>query len=237
MSALGSGRSMRLVGRGMAGSNSRGARRRVRVMPVALERHTAVGVECRDRRPIRAAGCGRRVDGVSDLGRLTDDDALAVLGLAGPADLDRARAAFLRLARLHHPDLKRSPTDADHIRFVRIVNAYHHLKRTLGARSAGPDVGLCAGCGRRARLREGIGGVARCLDCLLGVARRRRLLPLPTWETVRHGGVIALEAVTVVCIILGAATSNSALVLTGAAAITTALLVLATTCIRIGHTR
>ena len=168
---------------------------------------------------------------------MTLDGCLAELGLRGPVDMAEARSAFRKLARLHHPDLKRSPTAEDHQRFVRIVNAYQHLKSVLGLKPDDPDCGLCPGCRREARLSEGVDGVARCLECLLGVQRRRRFLPLPSFETVRHGAVIVLEAVTVVCIVMGLVTSDHSYVLAGAASISLAMAILASTCIRIVHSR
>ncbi len=171
------------------------------------------------------------------LSMMTLEGCLAELGLSGPVDLAQARSAFRKLARLHHPDLKRSPTAEDHQRFVRIVNAYQHLKGVLGRHADDPDRGLCPACRREARLCEGMDGVARCLDCLLGFGRKRRFLPLPTFETVRHGAVIVLEAVTVVCIVMGLATAEHGYVLAGVASISLAMVILASTCIRIAHSR
>ncbi len=171
------------------------------------------------------------------MSKMTLGSCLQVVGLSGRVDLAEAQVAFRRLARLHHPDLKRPPTAEDHRRFVRIVNAYQHIKSILGRKDNDPDRGLCPGCRREARLCEGLDGVARCLDCLLGVGPKRRFLPLPTFETVRHGAVIVLEAVTVVCIVMGLVTSEHAYVLAGVASIFLAMAILASTCIRVAHSR
>jgi hypothetical protein len=171
------------------------------------------------------------------LSKLTLEDCLHVLGLRGPVDLARARVAFLRLARRHHPDLKRSPTVEDHQRFVRIVNAYQHLKGVLRREVDDPDVAACPGCRRMARLGEGVDGVPRCLDCLLGAAPRRRFLPLPIFETVRHVGVMLLEAVTIFCIVMGLVTAEHAYVVTAGVSVSLAIAVLACTCIRVAHSR
>jgi uncharacterized membrane protein len=72
---------------------------------------------------------------------------------------------------------------------------------------------------------------------LLGLGRKRRFLPLPTFETVRHGAVIALEAVTVVCIVVGLVTAEHGYVQAGVASISLAMVILASTCIRIAHSR
>lgn len=72
-------------------------------------------------------------------------DHYAVLGLPPTATAAEIRAAFRRLARAHHPDVRPGDADAER-RFKRIARAYATLsdperRRRYDARAAGPRFG------------------------------------------------------------------------------------------------
>lgn len=119
-------------------------------------------------------------------------DHLRSLELGADATGDEVRAAFRRLARQFHPDLNR--TAAGNRRFVEVVEAYRALQLAMGLRPNMAHYRLCPRCGHYAELLDGLDGRLGCPDCLLGMMDRRRYLPLPTFVTVQHLGVIVLYA-------------------------------------------
>jgi hypothetical protein len=161
------------------------------------------------------------------------EDCFRVLGLrpsAGGADIKRA---FRRLAKEYHPDLRPGRPDRDE--FIRIVSAYKQLQQELRLHTADDNLRPCPSCGQAAELFDGVDGQAACLDCLLGVSERRRLLPLPSIIMVKHGTVIVLETVSIVCFFLALANDSppygAASLLSGVAA----LALLALTCLTVKH--
>lgn len=150
-----------------------------------------------------------------------------VLGLTPFASGDDIRAAFRRLAKAYHPDL--NPGRATRERFIEVVSAYGTLRDELGLRPDATCYRRCPRCGRFAELLDGLDGRAGCVDCLLGMFRRNRLLPGPTLVTVGHGSVIGLYGMS---ILLGCAGCP---LLAGSCALA-GMVVLAITCIVVSDT-
>lgn len=119
-------------------------------------------------------------------------DCYRTLGLPRAASAPQVREAFRRLARQFHPDVQRNP--AGRQRFIEVVHAYRVLQEELQLGRDEETCRRCPRCGRIAELLDGLDGRAGCADCLLGVAQRRRFLPLPLLVPVRHVGVLALYA-------------------------------------------
>lgn len=119
-------------------------------------------------------------------------DHLRSLDLGADATGDEVRAAFRRLARKYHPDLNRTPEG--NRRFVEVIAAYRALQLAMGLRPNMAHYRLCPRCGHYAELLDGLDGRLGCPDCLLGMMEKRRYLPLPTFVTVQHLGVIVLYA-------------------------------------------
>lgn len=128
-----------------------------------------------------------------------------VLGLppgAAPAHVHRA---YKRLALRHHPD--RTAGDPDSLAlFCRVTEAYATLKAAFGLRTQSRPMGRCSRCGRVAELFRGLDRRASCADCLL--YRRRRLLPLPKFETIRCAAAIFLQGLAFYCTAVSAATGD-----------------------------
>ncbi|RIK68577.1 MAG: hypothetical protein DCC65_02995 [Planctomycetota bacterium] len=144
--------------------------------------------------PAHAAGSA---DGGSNVGQgsarertMTILKCYQVLGLAPGATLRQIHRAYKKLVLQHHPD-RNSGDPASLKVFVEATEAYAQLKRAYALREAGKGFGVCPKCERLAPLLQGIGGRAYCSECLL--ARRRKFLPLPTYEQIRCVGVISLE--------------------------------------------
>ena len=133
---------------------------------------------------------------------LSHRESFRTLGLPTSADRVAVRRAFHRLVKKHHPDLQRGSTDRS--LFIRIVQAYTTLQRAFRQQDGLWTQQRCGSCGREAELFEGLDGAAQCEECLLGVSRRRRFLPLPiSIRTVRHVAVIGLEGLSVYLLIAG----------------------------------
>jgi len=147
---------------------------------------------------------------------------------AGGAEIKRA---FRRLAKAYHPDLQRGHADAK--RFIRIVEAYTRLRQELRLHTADDNARLCPECRQTAELLESPDGRIACVDCLLGVTRRRLLLPFPMLRSVKHAAVIALEGVSIACLCLalarGSLTYGAVSLASGMAALAT----LAATCVTV----
>lgn len=126
---------------------------------------------------------------------MTLQECFHTLGLTPAAGPDAVKKAFRRLARRHHPDLRREQgASAD---FVRIVTAYTTIQREFRLHGAEGSGRLCPSCGRIAELFDGLDGDVECADCMLGVNRRRLLLPVTSVRVVRHGPIILLEAAAI----------------------------------------
>ena len=166
---------------------------------------------------------------------LSLDECFRVLGLRPSAGGAEIKRAFRQLAKEHHPDLRHGR--ADRRTFIRIVAAYRRLHTELHLRSSEDNLRPCPSCGRAAELLDGADGRIACLDCLLGITQRRRALPLPLWTTVRHVGVIVLEAASLACFGLAVATGAFAYAVASLLTGVAALVVLALTCITVKHVK
>ncbi|HQL54755.1 MAG TPA: J domain-containing protein, partial [Phycisphaerae bacterium] len=154
-----------------------------------------------------------------------------VLGLPRSAGPHEVRAAFRTLVKSLHPDLNSSPTGRQ--RFIQVVQAYRALQEELDLLADGPPLRICPRCGRRQELLDGLDGGVGCVDCLLGETPRRRYLPLPVIETVRHVSVVSLYALSLVLVARAAVTGHLGYALGSLAAAALGLLVLAATCVRV----
>lgn len=120
-----------------------------------------------------------------------------ILSVPPGATLRQVHRAYKRLVLLHHPD--RTNNDPRSLeRFCEATEAYSTLKAAYAARQLGKGAGPCPKCERIGKLYRGLDGSRSCAECLL--AKRRRFLPLPTYETVRCAGVIAIQALAVYCV-------------------------------------
>jgi hypothetical protein len=115
---------------------------------------------------------------------------------------------------------------------VEVVRAYRVLQAALDLDS-GQALRRCPRCGRFAELLDGLDGRPGCVDCLLGETQRRRYLPLPTIEVIRHIGVLALYATSLGLIVYSAATANLASAIGGLTSAAAGLLLLALACLRV----
>ena len=163
------------------------------------------------------------------------DECFRELGLRSSAGGAEIKRAFRKLAKTHHPDLQHAQADRE--RFVRILEAYKRLQTELRLHADDGDSRPCPSCGQVAELFDGADGRVACIDCLLGMTRRRSLLPVPSVTTVRHGAVIGLEAVSVYCLcvtlVRGSPEYAAVSLLTGL----TALLLLAVTCVCVKYVK
>ena len=114
------------------------------------------------------------------------------LGLTSSATPAEIRAGFFQLVRRYHPDVNRAPGADRQLRSV--VRAYRTIQRWRGRGGHGDVCSSCMRCGRVEALLPALDGGYACADCLLGRTRRRRLLPLPEFITVRHIAVFAMYA-------------------------------------------
>ncbi len=158
-----------------------------------------------------------------------------LLGLGPSAGPKEVQASFRRLARVHHPDVRRTPDSST--AFVQIVRAYKTIQRTLRHQGVEQTKRLCPLCRRLAELFDGPGGGAACVDCLLGITRRRFILPFPSLETVKHVSVIAIEAVSACSLVAALGTGSPTYTLISLSSAALALLLLAVTCVRIPHVK
>jgi hypothetical protein len=166
---------------------------------------------------------------------LSHRDCFETLGLATSADREAVRGAFHRLAKLHHPDLRKA--GGDRATFLKVVQAYMTLQRAFREGEALWTQRRCGSCGKEAELFEGLDGAAQCEACLLGVSRRGRFLPLPlSIRTVRHAAVIGLEGVSVYLLIAGVTTDTPMYFGISMLAGFTAIGLLAVTCLKVRHT-
>ncbi len=112
------------------------------------------------------------------------------LELPRDAGAEQVRAAFRRLARRYHPDISQSATTQ--ARFVEVVRAYRVLRERNRRSFMDTDWGQCDRCGEYEDLFDDLQGRRACADCLLGIRRKRRLLPAPLVVVARHVAVCAL---------------------------------------------
>ena len=164
---------------------------------------------------------------------MTLDECFRVLGLRRSAGASQIKHAFRRLAKEHHPDLQHGKEDRK--LFIRIVRAYRRLQSELCLHSAGEHTRPCPSCGETAELLDGVDGAAACIDCLLGVTRRRRSLPLMSITIVKHGIVILLESVGVVCLLVAVTHKSHIWAVAGLLTGLAALVVLAVTCLLVKY--
>lgn len=115
-----------------------------------------------------------------------------VLGLSHDAEPRELHRAFKRLVLRYHPD-RCGDDPVSRARFCEVTEAYAVLKR-LRERPVPTDepMDVCPRCDRVEPLFRTLGGGRMCADCLLN--RRRRLLPMTLWESIRCVGVMALQA-------------------------------------------
>ena len=167
--------------------------------------------------------------------QMSPEECFRVLELeasAGPAEV---RAAFRRLAKECHPDLRMSPGGIG--RFQQIVRAYRVLQHELRLHPAESDVRICPICGRYKELLEGLDGRPACAECLLGETRRKRHLPAPFMQTVKHLSVVALYVAAIVLLIQWLVTENLGYALASLACAVTGLVVLAVTVLHVREVR
>lgn len=126
---------------------------------------------------------------------LTVEECFRTLGLEPSASAHDVQSAFRRLAKRYHPD--QNPTERDARRFVLIVHAYRLLQDEFRARGVGLRLQRCPRCGYWGELMEALDGRAACVNCLLGVTRLQRFLPMPIIEVVRHASVIGLYVASI----------------------------------------
>lgn len=122
-----------------------------------------------------------------------------VLGLSPGATLRQVHRSYTRLVLLHHPD----HTAGDPVSlaaFCEATEAYSTLKRAFALREVSKSAGPCPRCEQIRELCRGLDGRKYCAECLL--IKRRRFLPLPTYEQVRCFGVIGMQAIAVYCTIV-----------------------------------
>mgnify|MGYP002623037880 CR=1 FL=1 len=113
-----------------------------------------------------------------------------VLGLQPGSTLRHIHGAYKKIVLQHHPDRTGSDTHSLQI-FVEATEAYATLKRAYALREISKNAGLCPKCEKFAPLLRGVDGRHYCAECLL--AKRRKFLPLPTYEQVKCLGVIGLQ--------------------------------------------
>lgn len=112
------------------------------------------------------------------------------LGLQPGTTLRHVHRAYKQIVLKHHPD--RTGSDAASLAiFVEATEAYATLKRAYALREISKNAGPCIKCEKFAPLLRGVDGRHYCADCLL--AKRRKFLPLPTYEQVKCLGVIGLQ--------------------------------------------
>jgi hypothetical protein len=122
-----------------------------------------------------------------------------VLGLSPGATLRQVHKSYKRLVLQHHPD--RTAGDPNSLKsFCEATEAYSTLKRAFALREVSKSAGPCPRCERIKELFRGLDGKKYCADCLL--TKRRKYLPLPTYEQMRCIGVIGLQSVAVYCTIV-----------------------------------
>lgn len=163
------------------------------------------------------------------------DECFRVLELTPAAGPRAVKRAFRRLAMRHHPDLQRDPSAPAH--FTRVVQAYTTLQREFRVQSSESDARMCPSCGRLTEMFEGLDGGVQCAECLLGVSRRRLLLPSTPIQIVKHGPVILLELVAIALFAYGLASGSRTTLIASMALSVAALAVLAVVCAVVRHVR
>jgi hypothetical protein len=153
-----------------------------------------------------------------------------------PASGPRAvKRAFRRLAKQHHPDLQQDPSAPAH--FTRVVQAYTTLQREFRAQASESDARLCPSCGKLSEMFESLDGGVQCADCLLGVSRRRLLLPASPIQIVKHGSVIVMELVALGLFAAGFAYESRWMLIASMVLSVAALGVLAIVCANVRNVR
>lgn len=157
-----------------------------------------------------------------------------LLGLDPSARPQDVQAKFRRLAKAYHPDVQR--TAAGGPGFVRVVQAYKTIQRTLHRDGVEQPKRRCPACGRLTEVFDSADGGSACADCLLGTTRRRFTLPFPSMETVKHLTVIGLEVLSVCLLMMAVGTGSIACMLASLASAGLAIFALAITCVRVQDT-
>ncbi len=157
-----------------------------------------------------------------------------LLGLEPSSRPHEVQATFRRLAKAYHPDVQR--TSAGDPRFVRVVQAYKPIQRTLHRDRVEQLKRRCPACGRLTEVFDSADGGSACADCLLGNTRRRFTLPFPSMESVKHLSVIGLEVLSVCLLMLAVGTGSIGCMLASLASAGLAIFTLAITCVRVQNT-
>lgn len=129
-----------------------------------------------------------------------------VLGVRPGCSFEELHRAYKRLVMRHHPD--RAPGNLTSLSaFHRVNEAYATLRSALQTPSrkqlSGNHIwGTCPKCRREAELFRALNGTRVCGDCLLNA--RRRLLPMPTYVTIRCIPTILLQTIGGGCAIFSA---------------------------------
>ena len=167
--------------------------------------------------------------------KISPEECFRVLELDPSASPAEVRSAFRRLAKENHPDLNKSRRQRS--RFQDIVQAYRVLQHEMNLHPAGADVRICPTCGRYKELLEGLDGRLACSDCLLGETRRKRHLPAPIWQTVKHLSVVVLYGASVILLIQSMVTGHLGYAAGSLACAVIGLVVLAVTVLLIRDVR
>lgn len=125
-----------------------------------------------------------------------------VLGVSPGASLRQVHRAYKKLVLRHHPDRTAGNPDSLAV-FVEATEAYATLKRAFALKEVSRGAGPCPKCERFAPLLRAIDGRQYCAECIL--ARRRRFLPLPTYEQIKFLGVLALQGTALWLLVMSVA--------------------------------
>jgi hypothetical protein len=128
-----------------------------------------------------------------------------ILGLKPGASPEQVHRAYKLLALRHHPDRSAGHPES-HAVFCRVTEAYSRLKESLHTQATVRNVGICPKCGEVAELFHGMDRRRYCSTCLLH--RRRRYLPLPTFQRIRCVAAITLQSLAFYCVLVSTFTGD-----------------------------